>query len=1577
MGIGDIINYGGARAFITGKTSTSVWSVSTATGTVPVATTSAPVTSITHAFSSLNAALGYGANNATSTNFLATSSLTMLDYVLHIPLYYDTGPDANPVDIRSWTTSATNYIRIYTPTSTASEVNQSQRHTGKWDTSKHYFEGSASFAYFVQVRSPNVRFDGIQMRNTHSSASGNINFNLASTTTAGDFYVSNSVLLRGTLTRGTGINFPSLTQTSNSRNIYIWNNVFSGPVQAVTISSNFSGTFRIYNNTVIDASTAGLQGEASFGVPNQVVYLKNNLIANTTNPMVIGTRAGSGSNYNATASTSLGYVIDGSGGSNDRVSQTFSFVDTNVFDLHLVGSDTGALDAGVDLSAEPGLSFNTDIDGEVRPYNSLWDIGADEFYNNDTTPPNLSAGAPSGSVATGTTSTNLTLTTNESSTCKYATTTNVAYASMVNTFSTTGGTSHSTSISGLSNGNKYRYYARCSDGGGNVTTSDYEITFRVGSSGTTYAESCSRTHVNEAISASMTGDIVSIPAGTCTGISSSINVNKAITLQGAGIDQTIFEMASTTDPYNTSLMYVTARATVKDMTIRTENQGDSPMAFSLAANGFRITNIKYIGQGTGGYFAYAGNVYGLIDNVDVTGCCGSNELIFTRGTTDSWQTNSSMGSSTAVFIENSIFRGSGYVTDCNSNARCVVRNTAVTGQMKVDGHGIASNSPARGVRHMEVYNNTWTAAEASWTAMELRGGTGRVFNNTSTGGSLRLHEYCATAVWGNCGGVQLDVDDYPIADQIGVGKDPKSATSEPYYLWNNLKLGNPWSITLGYGNAAELGPIIMANRDYYTATTSFTGADGVGTGILSARPASCTTGVGYWATDQGGSWNAVNGTSTDGALYTCASTNTWKKTYIPYAFPHYLTAASTTGTDLVDRGGGARFFGTGKFYAMSTSTVSSTYANLSITPSDTSPDTWVDVWVSLWSNTGTRHKVWTESSENATTTTHVVGDLSPSTEYVVKVDNVIGDGISGGSCLDGICTSDGSGKITFTYFGGYSNHEFDVEQYISGDTTAPIISSIASSTTATTATITWTTDESATSTVNYGASTSYGTASSSSSFTTSHSITLTGLTAGTLYHFQVASGDSSYNYATSSDGTFTTLTISAPSLTTSSASSLTQTTATLNGSVTSTGGADVTTRGFAYSTSTTLTTNVSTSTESGTFGTGAYSYAVSSLTCNTTYYARAYGTNTSGTGYGSIVSFTTSACAPTVTTQSATSVTESSATLNGTITVTGGANASIRGFVYGLTTSYGATTTESGSFGTGAYTGAISSLTCNTLYHVKVYATNTGGTSYGSDTTFTTSACSAPTITTSSASSLTQTTATLNGTITATGGSDATESGFAYGTSTDLSVVIATSTLGAQTGTSAFSSAVSSLTCNATYYVRAYATNVAGTGYGSIVSFTTSACASEEVAQTSASSSGNRSRRDTGGGSAAVINSIQNPVTTPTTIPTYAGLVDLFIEAGIVPAEKVEEVREALIRVSASVYSPYVRHLQLHDIGEDVSRLQSFLIEQGLLSATPNGVFGIQTYLAVKAYQERNSLPPTGYFGPLTKAWVGGAEAAL
>ncbi|MFA5772927.1 MAG: hypothetical protein WC974_09380 [Thermoplasmata archaeon] len=103
-----------------------------------------------------------------------------------------------------------------------------------------------------------------------------------------------------------------------------------------------------------------------------------------------------------------------------------------------------------------------------------------------------------------------------------------------------------------------------------------------------------------------------------------------------------------------------------------------------------------------------------------------------------------------------------------------------------------------------------------------------------------------------------------------------------------------------------------------------------------------------------------------------------------------------------------------------------------------------------------------------------------------------------------------------------------------------------------------------------------------------------------------------------------------PTVTTASATSVTATGATLNGEITSTGGADVTVRGFLWGTNAELSGgDTATTTESGTFGTGTFTNSSLTLTCNTTYYSRAYATNSTGTSYGAISdSFTTGACAP-------------------------------------------------------------------------------------------------------------------------------------------------------------------------------------------------------------------------------------------------------------------------------------------------------------------------------------------------------------
>jgi hypothetical protein len=95
----------------------------------------------------------------------------------------------------------------------------------------------------------------------------------------------------------------------------------------------------------------------------------------------------------------------------------------------------------------------------------------------DTTPPVVSNGLPLGTLAYGTTSANLQVTTNENATCRHSSTPGTAYSAMTGTFSTTGSSAHLTVVGGLADGATYAYYVRCSDAAGNANPADYGIAF--------------------------------------------------------------------------------------------------------------------------------------------------------------------------------------------------------------------------------------------------------------------------------------------------------------------------------------------------------------------------------------------------------------------------------------------------------------------------------------------------------------------------------------------------------------------------------------------------------------------------------------------------------------------------------------------------------------------------------------------------------------------------------------------------------------------------------------------------------------------------------------------------------------------------------------------------------------------------------------------------------------------------------------------------------------------------------------------------------------------------------------------
>ena len=141
------------------------------------------------------------------------------------------------------------------------------------------------------------------------------------------------------------------------------------------------------------------------------------------------------------------------------------------------------------------------------------------------------------------------------------------------------------------------------------------------------------------------------------------------------------------------------------------------------------------------------------------------------------------------------------------------------------------------------------------------------------------------------------------------------------------------------------------------------------------------------------------------------------------------------------------------------------------------------------------------------------------------------------------------------------------------------------------------------------------------------------------------------------------------------------------------------------------------------------------------------------------------------------------------------------------TTSNSKTTNGSG---TGSFTSSITGLSQGTTYHVRAYATNSVGTSYGADTVFSTP--TAPTVTTNTVTGITQTAATSGGNVTSDGGAAVTVRGVCWSTSVNPTTSNSKTTNGS--GMGSFTSSITGLSQGTTYHVRAYATNSVGTSYG-------------------------------------------------------------------------------------------------------------------------------------------------------------------
>lgn len=326
---------------------------------------------------------------------------------------------------------------------------------------------------------------------------------------------------------------------------------------------------------------------------------------------------------------------------------------------------------------------------------------------------------------------------------------------------------------------------------------------------------------------------------------------------------------------------------------------------------------------------------------------------------------------------------------------------------------------------------------------------------------------------------------------------------------------------------------------------------------------------------------------------------------------------------------------------------------------------------------------------------------------------------------------------------------------------------------------------------------------------------ITGLTVNTNYYVRA--------YATNEVGTFYgeeknfNTTMGLATVTTKDVTDIHPLSATGGGVVTADNGFTVTSRGICWSVVQNPTIDDSHTTNGS--GTGEFNSLMDNLQNSTTYHVRAYATNANGTAYGEDKTLTTTSGAITVTTNSVTGVTASSATCGGNATITNDNNLPITAKGVCWSTSHNPSINDNHSndgSGTGAFNSSITGLSVNTTYYVRAYATNQIGTYYGDEKEFsTTDGLATVVLDANSFTLISSTSVSCTSNATSDGGFAITARGICWGDTPNPTITDNHTNDG--TGIGYYTSVLSDLDPTHIYYVRSYVTNTTGTAYSNQV----------------------------------------------------------------------------------------------------------------------------------------------------------------
>ncbi len=390
--------------------------------------------------------------------------------------------------------------------------------------------------------------------------------------------------------------------------------------------------------------------------------------------------------------------------------------------------------------------------------------------------------------------------------------------------------------------------------------------------------SLSLADVRKAIGNANAGDTVVMPEGSATWDGQLI-ITKAINLIGAGIDKTII-----TSRYSSPGGAVLSEAQWLIVYRPADSSKDEPVrlsGFSLDCAGrcygiflsnpttnaltkVRVDHTK-ITNTTHANCIY-GPIYGEADNNEwhgylVTTIFSLDESIWSKFTFRP-------GTADNFYFEDNTFYSTGSVANAGWGGRYCFRYNTIIAENHLmscwDAHGNMGHGNGYSTQGVELYENVINAGKWMVIMFDHRGGRAIVFNNrlncTVSAGTQIREEY-------------FDSANPPTASPDGEPQYPSGS-----YYWSNYKNGtilfNPVIVgVLNYGGS--IGTVPTENRDFWIHKTAFDGTSGIGVGILSARPQTGTTGVGYWATDVK-------------KLFVWTGSNKWEEYYSPYTYPHPL-----------------------------------------------------------------------------------------------------------------------------------------------------------------------------------------------------------------------------------------------------------------------------------------------------------------------------------------------------------------------------------------------------------------------------------------------------------------------------------------------------------------------------------------------------------------------------------------------------------------------------------------------------------------------------------------------------------------